>query len=69
LAFGISRVADGISPGLTGGEVLASLLAFATVYGLLAVVWLRLVLHLVRQPLDQDRTATGTPAAEPVPVY
>jgi cytochrome d ubiquinol oxidase subunit I len=71
LAFGISRVADGISPGLTGGEVLASLLAFATVYGVLAVVWLRLVLHLVRQPLDEPRADddAGAPAAEAVPVY
>lgn len=51
LAFGISKVEDGISPGLTAGEALASLLAFAAVYGVLAVVWVRLVLHLVRQDL------------------
>jgi cytochrome d ubiquinol oxidase subunit I len=69
LAFGISRVADGISPGLTGGEVLASLLAFATVYGVLAVVWLRLVLHLVRQPLDQPPVAEPAATHSPVPVY
>ena len=68
LAFGISRVADGISPGLTTGEVLASLLAFAAVYGLLAVVWLRLVLHLTRQPLTEPAPAEA-PAAEPVPAY
>jgi cytochrome d ubiquinol oxidase subunit I len=51
LAFGISKVADGISPGLTSAEVLASLIGFALVYGILAVVWLRLVRHLSRQPL------------------
>jgi cytochrome bd ubiquinol oxidase subunit I len=57
LAFGLSKVADGISPGLTRGEVLLSLLGFAAVYGVVAVVWLRLIRHLSRQPLS--------PAAEP----
>ncbi|MGX6601420.1 cytochrome ubiquinol oxidase subunit I [Micromonosporaceae bacterium Da 78-11] len=67
IAFGISKVADGISPGLTSQEVLASLIGFAVVYGVLAVVWFRLVLHLSRQPL----TGAAEPAesAAPVPVY
>jgi cytochrome d ubiquinol oxidase subunit I len=69
LAFGISRVADGISPGLTGGEVLASLLAFTVVYGLLAVVWLRLVRHLIRQPLGPAAVPAGDRAEDPAPVY
>jgi cytochrome d ubiquinol oxidase subunit I len=70
LAFGISRVADGISPGLTRGEVLASLAGFAVVYGILAVVWLRLVRHLCRQPLA-PAPAPAEPATEkiPAPVY
>jgi cytochrome d ubiquinol oxidase subunit I len=51
IAFGISKVADGISPGLTSAEVLASLCGFAVVYGIVAVVWFRLVRHLARQPL------------------
>ena len=68
LAFGIAKVADGISPGLTSSEVLLSLLGFATVYGVLAVVWLRLVRHLARQPLTPaEAPAEATP--EPVPVY
>ena len=69
LAFGISRVADGISPGLTSGEVLVSLIGFAVVYGILAVVWLRLVRHVCRQPLAA--APAGDPAATPesVPVY
>jgi cytochrome d ubiquinol oxidase subunit I len=68
IAFGISKVADGISPGLTSSEVLTSLIGFAAVYGILAVVWFRLVLHLSRQPLAEPAvTAEATP--EPVPVY
>lgn len=68
IAFGLTKVADGISPGLTSGEVLASLLGFAAVYGILAVVWLRLVRHLVRRPLDQPRAAEEA-AAEPALSY
>jgi cytochrome d ubiquinol oxidase subunit I len=67
IAFGISTVADGISPGLTSTEVLASLLGFAVVYGILAVVWLRLVHHLARQPLVP--AAAPADAADGVPVY
>jgi cytochrome bd ubiquinol oxidase subunit I len=67
IAFGISTVADGISPGLTSTEVLASLLGFAIVYGILAVVWLRLVRHLARQPLVP--AAAPADAADGVPVY
>jgi cytochrome d ubiquinol oxidase subunit I len=67
LAFGISRVADGISPGLTSAEVLASLIGFTVVYGVLAVVWLRLVRHLSRQPLAGPPTpASAAPAEAPI---
>ncbi len=65
VAFGISRTADAISPGLTAPEVLLSLAAFTVVYGVLAVVWLRLVLHLGRQDLSgagSGATAGGVPA-------
>ena len=69
IAFGLTKVADGISPGLTSGEVLASLLGFAAVYGILAVVWLRLVRHLVRRPLDPPRAAEEAAADEPAMSY
>jgi cytochrome bd ubiquinol oxidase subunit I len=65
LAFGLTKVADGISPGLTPAEVLASLLGFAVVYGVLAVAWLRLVRHLSRQPLSP---AAAPAVAAPVEV-
>ena len=70
IAFGISKVADGVSPGLTRDEVLVSLLAFTALYGLLAVVWLRLALHLARQPLDPAPVAgADDPAVELAPSY
>ena len=67
LAFGLAKTADGISPGLTSAEVIASLIGFAIVYGVLAVLWLRLVRHISRQPLAP--TASPAAAPEPVPVY
>src|SRR5262249_7766657 len=67
IAFGISKVADGISPGLTSAEVLASLLGFTVVYGVLAVVWFRLIRHLSRQPLAPAPVASDS--REPAPVY
>jgi cytochrome d ubiquinol oxidase subunit I len=65
LAFGLTKVADGISPGLTSSEVLASLLGFAVIYGLLAVAWLRLIRHLSRQPLSPP---SSSPSPTPVEV-
>ncbi|MFB4314886.1 cytochrome ubiquinol oxidase subunit I [Actinomadura sp. 21ATH] len=61
LVFGMFKTEDGVSPGLTAGEVLASLIGFGIVYGILAVVWLRLVLHLSRLDLspDPDRPDDG----------
>jgi cytochrome d ubiquinol oxidase subunit I len=67
LAFGISKVADGISPGLTSAEVITSLAGFTLVYGLLAIAWYKLVVHLSRKPLVE--TPEKSPDAEPVPAY
>nr|WP_239162704.1 cytochrome ubiquinol oxidase subunit I [Actinoplanes rishiriensis] len=63
IAFGLSTVEQGISPTLTSAEVIASLAGFTIVYGILAVVWFRLVRHLARQPSQLPETA------EPAPVY
>ncbi|GLZ55867.1 cytochrome ubiquinol oxidase subunit I [Actinomycetospora sp. NBRC 106378] len=49
LVFGLFQTRDGVSPTLTPVELVASLAGFALVYGVLAVVWVRLVLHVSRQ--------------------
>src|SRR5699024_3908422 len=72
LAFGLFRTEDGVSPGLTEAEVLASLLGFGVLYGLLAVIWTRLMLHLARQELSPDPDAPvpdDAPAATGAPSY
>lgn len=52
LVFGLFRTQDGVSPGLTSVEAVVSLIGFAAVYAVLAVVWLRLVGHLARLDLS-----------------
>ncbi len=72
LVFGLFRTADGVSPGLTAGEITASLAGFALVYGVLAVVWVRLVLRVARTAGD-DPAPTADDADEServlVPTY
>jgi cytochrome d ubiquinol oxidase subunit I len=72
LVFGLFRTADGVSPGLTPEEILASLAGFAVVYGVLAVVWVRLVLRVARTA-DDEPTSVPAEAPEPdrplVPTY
>ncbi|MFL6116931.1 MAG: cytochrome ubiquinol oxidase subunit I [Catenulispora sp.] len=68
IAFGLTKVADGVSPGLTSAEVIASLTGFTLVYGAVAVVWFRLIRHLARQPLH-PAPASPDNSPEPAPVY
>ncbi|WP_433361832.1 cytochrome ubiquinol oxidase subunit I [Actinoplanes sp. CA-142083] len=66
IAFGLTKVSDGISPGLTSAEVLASLIGFAVIYGVVAVVWFRLIRHLARQPLHVSEPSGKSPELAPV---
>jgi len=61
LVFGLFRTADGVSPGTTAAEVIASLTAFTVVYGVLAIAYVRLVVRLSRAELAEPRE----PAQEP----
>ena len=68
LVFGLFRTADGVSPTLTPTELVASLAGFALVYGVLAVVWVRLVLHVSRGDLvdlHPDPAPDEDPVLEP----
>jgi cytochrome d ubiquinol oxidase subunit I len=52
LVFGLMRTADGISPGVTGVEILISLIVFTLLYGILAVVEFKLILKAVQKGPD-----------------
>ncbi|WP_432574702.1 cytochrome ubiquinol oxidase subunit I [Kineococcus sp. SYSU DK005] len=69
LVLGLFRTADGVSPGLTAGEVVVSLLAFTAVYGALAWAWTVLVTRLVRaglpaEPAPREGTRDGARAED-----
>jgi cytochrome bd ubiquinol oxidase subunit I len=69
LVFGLFRTADGVSPTLTPAELGLSLAGFALVYGVLAVVWVRLVLHVSRADLvDLHPDPVEVPDDEDAPV-
>ncbi len=54
LVFSLMKTADGVSPGVTGLEVLVSLIGFTLIYGVLAVVELRILLQAIRKgPIDE----------------
>ncbi|GAA4923907.1 cytochrome bd-I ubiquinol oxidase subunit 1 apoprotein [Actinomycetospora succinea] len=68
LVFGLFRTADGVSPGLTPIELAASLAGFALVYGVLAVVWVRLMLRIARAS-DDAPVPVDEPDRPLVPSY
>lgn len=52
LVFGLLKTADGVSPNVSGVEVLISLIAFTAIYGTLAVVEFKLILKAVKKGPD-----------------
>ena len=64
LVFGRLKTEAGVSPSVTGGEVLASLIIFTLVYGVLAIVDVFLMMRYARSgpPIESD-------ADEPEPVF
>jgi cytochrome d ubiquinol oxidase subunit I len=56
VVFGLMTTAHGVSPGVSVGEVLTSMVVFTLLYGALAVVEVKLFLHYVRkgaEPFEQ----------------
>ncbi|ARJ04925.1 cytochrome ubiquinol oxidase subunit I [Cnuibacter physcomitrellae] len=62
IVFSLLKTEDAVSPGVTGLDVLISLIAFTLVYGSLAVVEFRLIIRAIRkgppEPPEKDE-ATG----------
>ena len=53
LVFGLMKTEDGVSPYVTGWEVLTSLVVFTLVYGILAVIEYRLIIKAVKEGPDE----------------
>ncbi|TFD51595.1 cytochrome ubiquinol oxidase subunit I [Cryobacterium frigoriphilum] len=63
IVFGLMRTQDGVSPGVSGVEILISLIAFTLLYGTLAVVEFRLILRAVQKGPD-DAPAVDSESGE-----
>ncbi len=59
IVFGLMSTRDGVSPGVSGVEVLISLIAFTLVYGALAVVEWRLIVKAVQKGPDVSEVPAG----------
>ncbi len=53
VVFGLMKTAAGVSPGTTAGEALTSLIGFAALYGVLAVIEVKLLLTYIRAGLPE----------------
>jgi len=47
--FGLMRTEDSISPSVSGGQVLFSLIAFSTIYTVLAIVLVYLFVRVIKK--------------------
>lgn len=54
VVFGLQRTEDGVSPLVSTGMVATTLIGFATVYTILAVVYIYLIVRTVRQGIEPD---------------
>ena len=66
--FGLMTTANAVSPGVRAGEVLTSLIAFTLLYGVLAVVEVRLLLTYIRRgadPISEDELPPESPHGTP----
>ena len=60
IVFGLMQTADGVSPNVTGVDVLLSLVAFTLIYGILAVVELKLLLKAAQSdPIQVEQAQDG----------
>lgn len=54
IVFGLQHTADGVSPNVSTGMVATSLIGFTVIYGILAVVFVYLVVHFVRKGIETE---------------
>ncbi|WP_217597321.1 cytochrome ubiquinol oxidase subunit I [Cohnella sp. GbtcB17] len=69
--FGLAKTADGVSPLVSSGMVLTSLIGFTVVYGLLAAALVYLILHFVRKDdmaADASHKAHASPGNPALPM-
>jgi cytochrome d ubiquinol oxidase subunit I len=58
IVFSLLKTADAVSPGINGVDVLISLIVFTLVYGVLAVIEMRLLLKAIQGGITKDEAKT-----------
>jgi cytochrome d ubiquinol oxidase subunit I len=56
LVFKLMKTADGVSPGINGVDVLISLIVFTLIYGVLAVVEMKLLLAAAQKGIEDEKS-------------
>ncbi len=57
IVFSLMKTADAVSPGVTGIEVLVSLIGFTLIYGVLAVVEMKILLAAIQKGPEEAKTS------------
>jgi cytochrome d ubiquinol oxidase subunit I len=65
LVFGLMKTEDGVSPYVTGWEVLTSLIVFTLIYGVLAVIEYRLIIQAAKHGPDEWAELSDGTSIEP----
>ncbi|GIO63040.1 MULTISPECIES: cytochrome ubiquinol oxidase subunit I [Paenibacillus] len=63
--FGLMTTADGVSPSVTAGQVLFSIIAFTAIYAILAVVMVYLFVRVIKKGPYADNAAHSNESADP----
>ncbi len=63
--FGLMTTASAVSPGVSAGEVLTSLITFTLLYGVLAVIEIGLLLHYIKRGADPFEEPPNPKLGEP----
>jgi cytochrome d ubiquinol oxidase subunit I len=61
IVFKLMKTADAVSPGINGVDVLISLIVFTTIYGILAVVEIKLLLAAAQKGIDESDISDSKP--------
>ena len=69
IVFGLMTTQDGVSPGVSGLEVLISLISFTAIYAALAVVEIRLIIRAAQKGPDTEEKPHDETAQLPSVVY
>lgn len=61
IVFKLMKTADAVSPGINGVDVLISLIVFTTIYGILAVIEIKLLLAAAQKGIDESDISDSKP--------